>query len=241
MVEEIGGDVMTEYNPAMAYRIGAWCGPVGMILFGIAIAPFALHFLGPIPPSLPADQVAAFYRDNANAIRAGAIFGIAAAAALGGFTAAIAAQIKRIEGPTSPCAYMQLSGGILSIIGFLVPPLLWVVAAYRPERSAEEIVLLNDMAWTLLVMPAWTGLLQLSAIAIAILLDRSAQPLFPRWLAFLCIWAELMFLPALLMGYFQHGPFAWNGILSFWLAAIAFTVWIVCMCVCMLKAARVDR
>ena len=232
---------MTAYTPTIVDRIGAWCGPVGMFLFGIAILPFTLHFLGPMPPSLPANEVAAFFRENANAIRASAIAGIAAAAALGAFSAAIASVLKRIEGPASPCAYLSLTGGILSIIGFLVPPMLWVVASFRPDRAASEIVLLNDMAWTILVMPAWTGLLQLLPIAIAILLDRSPQPLLPRWLAYVCIWAELLFLPALLMGYFQHGPFAWNGILSFWLAAIAFTMWIISMCVCMLKASRIAR
>jgi len=223
----------------MVARLGALSGPVGMLLFGIAITPFMLTFYGPIPPSLPAEQVAEFYRVHANGIRAGAIFGIAGATGLGAFSAAITALLKRIEGPSSPCAYLQLAGGILSVLGFLIPMMIWVVAAFRPERDAADIVLLNDLGWTLLVMPAWTGLLQLLPITIAILLDRSAQPLLPRWLAYLCFWTELLFLPALAMGFFQHGPLAWNGLLSFWLAAAGFSTWLICMSICMFRAARI--
>jgi hypothetical protein len=40
------------------------------------------------------------------------------------------------------------------VLTFMVPAILFLVTAYRPDRLASETQLLNDMSWIPLVM-AW--------------------------------------------------------------------------------------
>jgi hypothetical protein len=116
----------------------------------------------------------------------------------------------------------------------LVPALLVAVTAFRPDRSPDATLLLNDMSWIMLVMP-WTPFMaQYFAFAFAILADPRPQPLFPRWLGYFNIWAELMFTPAIVLPFFKSGPFAWNGLFVFWIPATVFvalfvvnTIWLV--------------
>jgi hypothetical protein len=46
-----------------------------------------------------------------------------------------------------------------------------------------------------------------------------------------------------LIPFAHHGPFAWNGVLGFWLVAIDFFAWAVVMWVCTARAitAEADR
>jgi hypothetical protein len=48
----------------------------------------------------------------------------------------------------------------------------------------------------------------------------------------------LGFLPAGLMTYFKTGPFAWNGILAFWLPLVAFAIWFNVMFIALQKAIK---
>lgn len=47
--------------------------------------------------------------------------------------------------------------------------------------------------------------------------------------------------PASLMGLFKTGPFAYNGILAFWVVAVDFFVWMVVMSIVMMKAIARDE
>jgi hypothetical protein len=73
----------------------------------------------------------------------------------------------------------------------------------------------------------------------AVLGDKSDRPAFPRWLGFYNFWVAFCFLPACILVYFKTGPFAWNGLLSFWLAATVFGTYFIVMGVMFIKAARV--
>jgi hypothetical protein len=59
-----------------------------------------------------------------------------------------------------------------------------------------------------------------------------------------CIALGLMFLPLFWLAggslcvFVQHGPLAWNGVIAFWLLAIAFFIWMVTMSLTMLRASR---
>ena len=69
--------------------------------------------------------------------------------------------------------------------------MLFIVTAFRPSRSPEITQTLNDMSWIMLVMP-WPPLLTQS-YAFAIFTDPQEQKLFPRWLAYVNIWAPIVF------------------------------------------------
>jgi uncharacterized membrane protein YciS (DUF1049 family) len=78
---------------------------------------------------------------------------------------------------------------------------------------------------------------QLLVIAMAIFDDKE-QKVFPRWLGYLNVWVAIGFTPTALIYFFKHGPFAWNGLLAFWLALTIFCGWFLTMFVYVVRAIR---
>ena len=76
------------------------------------------------------------------------------------------------------------------------------------------------------------------AFAFAILTDPRRRPLFPRWLGHLNVWATIVYTPAIVLQFFKHGPFAWNGLFVFWLPAVVFGIQFGANTVWLLKAVR---
>ena len=97
---------------------------------------------------------------------------------------------------------------------------------------------MNDTAWLLFVAITSTPILQTLSIGIAIFLDTpdNPNPVFPRWAGYLNFWIAMMFLPGSITVFFHTGPFAWNGILVWYLPLTAFAVWMVTMSILVLRA-----
>ncbi|WP_445187309.1 hypothetical protein ACTXG6_09070 [Pseudonocardia sp. Cha107L01] len=53
--------------------------------------------------------------------------------------------------------------------------------------------------------------------------------MYPRWTAYFNVWAAVLFLPGGLAYFFRTGPFAWNGVFAFWVAASTFFLWLLVM------------
>ena len=87
----------------------------------------------------------------------------------------------------------------------------------------------NDAGWLMFLMPFTTFIVQNFAIGLAILGDRSAQPVFPRWVAYFNFWVAVLFLPGGLLTFFKSGPFAWNGLFAFWVPFVVFFTWYILM------------
>lgn len=154
------------------------------------------------------------------------------------FIAIISIHIRRIEGANPLLAYTQLSAGTLGVLVFNIPAVLFLVASFRPDRSPELTYLINDLGWMLLVIDWPPFVVQNIAVAVAILGDKSPQPIFPRWLGFFELWSALLYTGPTLLPFFKTGPFAWNGLFSFWVPAAAFGVWSVVMLVAILRAIK---
>jgi hypothetical protein len=82
-----------------------------------------------------------------------------------------------------------------------------------------------------------TAVLQAITIGAAILRDKRANPIFPRWSAYLNFWCAFLFMPGGLVVFFKHGPFGWNGLIAWWLLLTAFGVWVLTMSVLLLREA----
>jgi hypothetical protein len=212
-------------------RICAYSGIICVLLFFGGIV--AADFLPPLSPSMSAAQVAAHYQAHTAGIRLGAGLIFLSSGFYVWFTAGISGQMRRIPGVDPTVIYAQLAAGAFGCLAFLVPALLFAITAFRPDRSPDATLLLNDMSWIILVMPWIPFMAQYFAFAFAILSDPRPQPLFPRWLAYFNIWAELMFTPAIILPFFKSGPFAWNGLFVFWIPAVVFgsvffvdTIWL---------------
>lgn len=204
--------------------ICTWCGPVGFAAFGIGIMPLA-HFLPPPSPAAGAEEIAAIYRANPVGILFGSAFLMLGVSLLMAFFAQWAVTLKRIEGENTPYMLTQVICAAFVSVLFFTPAIFWSVAAFRPERSAESIQLLNDISWIMLVIPAFPGFVQLMAIGLGVLSDPRPEPVLPRWVGYASLWVAVLFVPACVVALFKTGPFAWNGLLSFWVPAGITGLW----------------
>ncbi|OBH82654.1 hypothetical protein A5681_22450 [Mycobacterium scrofulaceum] len=219
-----------------------WTLPVALILW---VAAFFLFpgFNPPMSPTMPAEQVAAFYRDPAHLpeIRYSMIlfnwFGVCLVPIL----ALIVLQIRRMAHRTPIFAYAMLGCVAAGPTLFLVANVCWLLAAFRTERNPELTQLLNDFAWitfTILV-PFLIG--QSVILALAIFFDDQPRPVFSRWVAYFNLAVAAALVPAAFVGTSLTGPLAWDGLLSFWVKNVAIAVWIVVMGVVLGRAIYRER
>jgi hypothetical protein len=158
----------------------------------------------PIPSSLGPAEVAARYANNTVGIRAGMVCVLVGGALYGAWTAVITVQLKRIEGRSSVMAYTQLALGAAFVLVFVVPVVFWQAGAFRPLDNIEITQRLNDLAWMGFLIPVPVITVQGLAITLAILSDKSSSPAFPRWLGWFNLWAQIIFLPGVLIPFFKH-------------------------------------
>jgi hypothetical protein len=224
-------------NHAVFQRVCVWAGLACPLVFfaGMLIA----GLVPPMMPSMPMTDVAAHYRDHATTVRMGAVLIMVSSMCYPAFTAVISGQMRRIPGLHPTVVYTQLAAGAFASLTFLVPGLLFIVTSFRPERSPELTQLLNDMSWIFLVAPWPPFMTQNFAFAYAIFTDKRREPLFPRWLGYVNIWAPIIFTPGVMLPFFRSGPFSWGGIFVFWVPATVFGIQFIVNLVFLLKA--VDR
>jgi hypothetical protein len=198
----------------------------------------AAGFFPPPLPSADAAQTVMLYRENTTGIRIGGILLMLSGALYLPFLASIADQVRRIEGGHSVVlAYTVLAAGTAFTMFFVLPGLVWITAAFRPERSAEVTQMLNDMGWLLLICPVAVACVQSVAVGLAILTDKQQPPAFPRWVGFFNLWLALIESFGQLAALFKTGPFAWNGLVSFWLPLCLLGPWFFIMAACVMNAA----
>jgi hypothetical protein len=220
---------------ARSQRVCAWAGPVCAVTWVVGFF-FLAGFIPPPSPSMDAHQIATMFAEHGGRIRAGLIIVGFGGAIYCPWAAAISVQLKRIEGRFSPMTYTQLGMGSVFVLIFIVPVMMWQAAAFRPMENIEITHRFNDMAWMLFIGPVCTIFVQGMAITIAILSDKSERPVLPRWLGWFNLWAQIIYLPGILIPYFKSGPLAWNGLLAFWIPVVVFTVWLCLITAMLLRA-----
>ena len=218
-------------------RVCAWCGAAAVALFFLAFV--AADFIPPVSPHWSAAHISAFYQAHSTRIKIGGCVMLLSGMFYAAFTGVISAQMRRIPGIHSSAVYVQLAAGAFGCLTFLIPAMLFIVTAFRPGRSPEITQALNDMSWIFLVMPWPPFMAQNYAFAYAIFTDKRDRPLFPRWLAYVNIWAPIIFSPSLLLPFFTIGPFDWRGIFVFWIPATVFVLQFVANVWMLLRA--IDR
>jgi hypothetical protein len=206
------------------YRAGVWSGAGFLVMYLLGLWVLA-DFVPAHSPQASAEQIAEIYRMHNARIKLGMDFVMFAAALYLPWVATWSAMIRRMEGPETFLSKCQLLGGLASSMFFVLPALVWQVAAYRIERPASEIRMLNDLGWILTVTPVPPFLIQFLPFAAAILIQKARPGLLPRWLGYASLWACLLYSPAVAAYFFKSGPLAWNGWLSFWIPLSVFAVW----------------
>jgi hypothetical protein len=215
-------------------RVCVWGGPalMGLVFAGL----IAAHWFPPPAPSDSAVDTARQYQQHTTGIRIGALLIAAAGTALGPFSATLTAQMKRIEGRGAVLAYLQLCMGALWITGILIPASLWMAAAFDPDRDPEITRALHVAGWLPFVAMVFPLIAAHLSVAAATLGDQRSVPVFARWVGYLNLWMAVLLAPGVLVLFFKTGPFAWNGIFTFWLAASAETAYFLTMFVMLRRA-----
>ena len=209
-------------------RILLWSFPAVLFLW-MAVFFWFPGFLPPMSPALSADEVAAFYRDPANLprIRYSMIVFNWFCVGLVPVLALLAVQVRHMAHRTPLFAYAIVACAACVPTTFLMASLFWLLAAFRPERDPQLILLFNDMAWVTWTSQAGLQLALAVLLALAIFLDRQARPVFARWVAHFNLLVAAALVPACFAGVTTDGPFAWDGLFGFWLRVVATGAWIV--------------
>lgn len=206
-----------------------WCGPAGMVLLGVGLVPLA-RFIPPPSPADTAKQIQRLYVHNLTGVRIGMTMSILGLALLIPWSVAVAVQTRRTERGVPALTYLQLAASAVSWTTGVLAPLVWAVAAFRPDAIAPDLTrALNDLGWFLFLFPWPPFLVWFIALGVAIVRDQSDPPVYPRWAAYLSFWAALAIAPGFTMVFFKTGPFAFNGLVTFYVAFVDFFIWVVVM------------
>ena len=213
-------------------RLCIWTGIALVTFTGIGFGLF-LGYIDPPSPSISADAMLARVKEHQTSM----LIGCALCTFFWSFWVTWAAPliiyIRRMErAPLLTYASLANVGGGAAVITTIA--VSWTVMAFRAE-NALIVQAFNDLGFFLFLYTWPPFAIWMWIIAIAILRDVNPEPTFPRWVAFYNLWAGILMAPASLMGFFKTGPFAYDGLLAFWLVAFDFFLWMVVMSMVMLR------
>lgn len=208
-------------------KVCAWTGPAMTILFLVGAVPLANFFVPPYSAAHTPADVTQMYVDNLTGIRLGCVVMCFAAALFLPFGLSIAAVVRQTDPAGVLLSWIQVASVAVATIVIVMIPIFWGVATYRAGSISPEITQSwNDAGWfgVLFAVPPFS----LWCVAIAVAIMRRGATL-PRWLGYLNLWMAILFMPAMMMIFFKHGPFAQNGVLTFWMPVGVFFGWIITM------------
>lgn len=217
---------MDEKSSQQLELIAAWCGPVFVMIFVITFGILGHNLPGPISPESTAAEMGTYYLQNLSDLRLGWVVSLVFISLYLPWSAQISEHMRHIEKHSRLLTYLQLICGALTVFVVSWGMLCWAVACFRPDRDPAITQTLHDIGWLSLELQWCITTVQMVAMALAGLADKRETPLFPRWACFLSIWCGLSFAPASLSLYLKTGPFAWNGMLSFYIPYLAWLVWV---------------
>lgn len=193
-----------------------------------------------------AERIVEIYSHNSDVIQLGCLLMMIAFAVWAPWQAVISVWVWRMESHRYPVlTFTTLVLVAINTMVVEIMSIMYAVAAFRAGRIAPEITLtLNDLAWFFYYYTWPPYVLWLIAIVIAILRDRHAPALFPRWLAWFTLAQVVAILPNSLQtfSFGLEGPVAWNGFVTCVLVASFHGAWTVLMAYYLLKAiSRAER
>ncbi|TAM69787.1 hypothetical protein [Mycobacterium sp.] len=219
-----------------AQLICVWSGPLLTVLFIIG-AVLLGRFIPPlIAPSDSAQMVAAKVADHGTRIRLGALITIISMSLVAPWGVTVAAQTRRKEGNYPILTYVQLMCVAVGTTVVVLMSMFWAIVTFRPDTYSPEFMqFANDIAYFLFLFTWPPFSVWVLAVALAVLLDDSGAPVYPRWVAYLSLWVFILFMPAGMMAFFKHGVFAWNGVMALYIPVGIFFVWLAVMTVYTIK------
>ena len=110
------------------------------------------------------------------------------------------------------------------------------LGAFRPGYNSGVLTVLYDFGYLAFIGSLGCFCVMWMAFGLAIILDENS--ILPKWLGYYTIWqyvTELMAAPVWIV---KSGPFAWNGLMTFWFAMILSVTWQIIVYVCIYRAIK---
>ena len=213
----------------LAQYICLWTGPLLLVTLVGAFVLIA-GWVPPPGPALSAEEITRVYQENTNQIRVATLICISSLTLFGTWGAGVAMRLRNIREAGSTLFYAQLVIVAIVAVVSLLGPVFWQLAAFRPYETSPQVVqAFNDTAWFIFLVTWPPFSLWAIAVGMSIIADKRNEPEIPRWVGFFSFWVAILIAPAGLIAFLKTGPFAWNGLLAFYLAVSAFLVWIAVM------------
>jgi hypothetical protein len=207
-------------------KLELWLAWVTIIVFYNI---FGIVFFGmtrtqpPPPPWWDHARIAQWFSDHHYGllIGFGIIFVMGAFAAVA--NALIAYSMRRMSvSPIFAYSYLIIYS-LAAVPGMLLTCIALVVGAMRPDRDPALLALLYDMGF--LSFSGTMGIFLIGSViwGIAILLDKNR--VLPKWFGYFNVcnaWTEVVVATCCIN---KSGPFAWNGVIAFYINMVVFAVY----------------
>jgi hypothetical protein len=229
---------MLKSNPWRYVRFCAWMGPATLVAL-IAFWGILGSNIPPYAASLDAAAIADHFRQHTTAARVGMIFTMMFGVLYVVWGMAITKVMEAVERDNDVLSRLQLWGAGYTTLVLVIPPSIWLTAAFRPEIDPQLLQLLYDLGWILFDMAFSLTMLQFIAFGVCFLADERAVPLVPKWVSWFSIWVAVMFIVLIFMPFFKAGAFSRSGIFNYW---VEFTIFFLVMTVVSIATLRaLDR
>jgi len=227
-------------NTATA-RVMAWSGVVLVIALVVAQG-VLMGFIPPPSPAHSAHEIAQLYIDRKLSIRIGTLIECVGFTFYLTWSMSIVFFMRKMERGMPILSYTATANAGGGYVFFLLMPITWAAMAFRPETLDPALLqIANDYVWFVFILSWPPFAVFMILIAVAVLRDQNPTPIFPRWVGFLNLWTAVLIIPAGLVEFFKIGPFAYDGIISFWFVWLVFFGWIIGMSVITLRACTAEK
>jgi hypothetical protein len=220
-------------NRKLDQWIAFWTVPFFFNLFGIVFVPLS-WMMPPRSPSSSSSQIVDFMQSH-NLLVACAIltlsFGLAPLS-----NAVYLIQVKRMS--VSPVLRYSMMVGSMTgaIVGMLFPMFCFGLGAFRSGYRPSTLAMLYDFGYLAYIGSLGCFCVMWMAFGLAIILDDN--DVLPKWLGYYTVWQYVTELMAAPVWISKSGPFAWNGLLTFWFAMILYVSWQIIVYVCIYRGIK---
>lgn len=198
---------------------------------------FLMGFIPPPSPNLSAEELAQIFIDRKIGIRIGTMIECIGFTFWGTWAISIVVCMRRMERGIPVLTYASIANAGGAWVFFLLMPITWAMIAFRPDTMDPKFIqIMNDYVWFIFILSWPPFAIFMLFIAAAIFRDHNVPTIYPRWVAFFNLWCAVLISPAALIEFVKTGPFAYDGLISFWFIYIVFFGWIVVMSLVTIKA-----
>ena len=200
-----------------------WITVVFYALFGVIFVPLT-RLMPPPGADLSTAEITDYFHDHAGTIQIGFVM-LMIVIGFGSISNGLVAYQMTRMSVSNIYAYSYITTlAVGALPGCLFAALSFLAAVFRPDTDPEILSLLYDTAFLTFVGSLGCFATNYVIFAIAVLQDRNN--IFPKWLAYVAIWQAVTEVLAAPVFVFRTGPFAWDGVISFWEGTLLFGIFL---------------